>query len=133
MAEFTIPKHGEICWRELTSQNIEKAKPFYQQLLGWKLEKSKVSPVDYTEIHFGEKAVGGMMAIDKSWGEGWEHIPAHWMTYIAVDDCDETVEKIKSNGGSVCVPPFDAPNVGRISVVNDPSGATFSIIQFVEH
>ena len=28
MAEFTIPAHGEICWRELTTQNVDKAKEF---------------------------------------------------------------------------------------------------------
>jgi uncharacterized protein len=131
MAEFTIPKHGTICWRELTTQNIDKAKEFYQELLGWKLEASKVTNLQYDEIHIGEKAVGGMMQINEQWGAGWEKIPAHWMTYIAVNNCDETVEKINVNGGGVCVPPFDAPNVGRISVVNDPGGATFSVIQFV--
>lgn len=134
MAEFTVPAHGTICWRELTTQNVEKAKDFYQELLGWDLEKSKVSPaMDYTEIHTDGKAVGGMMKIDEQWGEGWEKIPAHWMTYIAVDNCDETVAKIKENGGGCCVPPFDAPNVGRMSVVNDPGGATFSVIQFFGH
>lgn len=133
MAEFSIPKHGEICWRELTTQNAAKAKEFYQGLLGWNLEQSKVTQMKYDEIHNGNQAIGGMMQIDEQWGEGWENIPAHWMTYIAVDNCDEIIEKIKENGGGICVPPFDAPNVGRMSVVNDPSGATFSVIQFVSH
>ncbi|MCU0240233.1 MAG: VOC family protein [Pyrinomonadaceae bacterium] len=133
MAEQGNPKHGEICWRELSSQNVEKAKLFYQELLGWNIEQSKVSTAQYDEIHFGESSIGGMMKIDETWGETWDKIPPHWMTYIAVDNCDESIEKIKENGGNVCVPAFDAPNVGRISVVNDPSGATFSIIQFVSH
>lgn len=131
MAEFTAPKHGEICWRELTSQNIGKAKDFYRELLGWNLEQSKISSMAYDEIHIDGKAIGGMIQIDEQWGEGWENIPAHWQTYIAVDNCDSIVEKIKENGGGVCVPPFDAPGVGRMSVVTDPSGATFSVIQFV--
>ncbi len=132
MAEFTIPKHGEICWRELNTQNLDAAKGFYQGLFGWNLEQSKVSPVQYDEIHFGGEAVGGMMQITKDWGENWQKIPSAWMSYIAVDDCDETIEKIKANGGDVCIPAFDAPNVGRMSVVKDPSGAAFSIIQFVQ-
>lgn len=131
MADFTVPAHGTICWRELTTQNVEKAKEFYQEILGWNLEQSKVTSMQYDEIHIDGKAVGGMMQINEHWGEGWEKIPAHWMTYIAVENCDETVAKIKENGGGCCVPPFDAPNVGRISVVNDPGGATFSVIQFV--
>ncbi|HEY0426972.1 MAG TPA: VOC family protein [Pyrinomonadaceae bacterium] len=131
MAEFTIPKHGEICWRELSTQNVDAAKDFYKEMFGWNLEKSKVSEMDYNEIHAGEKAIGGMMPITDCWGENWEKIPPHWMTYVAVENADETIEKIKKSGGGVCVQPFDAPGVGRMSVVNDPSGATFSIIQFI--
>lgn len=132
MAEFTTPKHGTVCWREMTSKNTEDAEPFYQGMFGWSLEQSKLSPMLYNEIHVHGKAVGGMMKIDEKWGDGWEDIPSHWMTYIAVGDCDAAVEKIKENGGSVCVEAFDAPNVGRIAVAQDPAGATFSIIQFVE-
>lgn len=133
MAEFTIPKHGEICWRELSSVNVEKAKPFYEQLLGWRLRQSQVTTMPYDEIHLGDKAIGGMMKIDENWGDGWQNIPAHWMTYIAVDDCDAAAQKIAENGGSIRVEPFDAPGVGRMAVAGDPGGATFSVIQFVEN
>jgi predicted enzyme related to lactoylglutathione lyase len=71
-----------------------------------------------------------MLKITKDWGEHWEKIPAHWSTYIAVDDCDATAEKIKTNGGKINHGPFDAPNVGRIAMVCDPSGANFCVIQF---
>ncbi len=131
MADFSMGKHGEVSWYELTTQNVDAAKPFYQDLFGWAIEPSKLSPVPYDEIHVNGTAVGGMLRINEQWGPGWENIPPHWMTYITVDDVDATVELIKSNGGAVCVPPFDAPNVGRLAVCNDPSGAVFSVITFV--
>lgn len=131
MAEFEKPKHGQICWRELNTHNLGAAKDFYKGLFGWTIEQSKVSKMPYEEIHFDEKAVGGMMEINAEWGENWQAIPSAWMTYIAVDDIAESVEKIKQFGGGVCIPPFDAPGVGKISVVNDPSGIPFSVIQFV--
>jgi uncharacterized protein len=84
--------------------------------------------MDYKEIQLDGVSRGGMMAIDESWGP--EPPPSHWNTYVAVANADETVEKIKANGGSIKVPPFDAPGVGRMSVVADPAGASFSIIQF---
>ena len=62
-------------------------------------------------------------------GEEWKGVPPHWMIYVSVADCDERAARIKQLGGNVCVPPTDIPNVGRFSVVNDPQGATFSIIQ----
>jgi len=131
MAEFKIPKHGTVCWRELATKDLGKAKVFYQNLLGWTLEQSKAAEsMEYPEIHVGGKAIGGMMEINEKFGPGWENIQAHWMTYIVVDDVDATVEKIRENGGSVKVPPFDAGNVGRMSVVTDPAGAVFTAIQF---
>jgi uncharacterized protein len=130
MAEFTKPKHGEICWQELNTKNLEAAGEFYTGLFGWKLEQSKTTEVVYKEIHFGDKPVGGMMEITDCWGEHWQKIPSAWMTYIAVDDIAESVEKIKKFGGSVRVEPFEAPGVGKMSVVLDPRGIAFSVIQF---
>ena len=128
MAEFNIPKPGEICWRELATKDLAKAKDFYSQLFGWKLEQSKISPMDYQEIVLDGAAVGGMMEINESWGP--TPPPSHWNSYIAVENADDTVDKIKANGGDIKVPPFDAPGVGRISIASDPSGAPFAIIQF---
>ena len=65
---------------------------------------------------------------DPEWGE----LPSHWATYIAVESADETAARITANGGAVHVPPFDAPGVGRMAMVADPSGANFAIIQFVQ-
>jgi len=131
MAEFEKPKHGEICWQELNTKNLGAATEFYKGLFNWEIEQSKSTEMVYKEIHSGDKAVGAMMEINEGWGENWQKIPSAWMTYIAVDDIAESLEKIKQFGGGVCIEPFDAPNVGKISVVNDPSGITFSIIQFV--
>ena len=128
MAQFDIPKPGEICWRELATKDLSKALEFYSALFGWKLEQTKLSQIEYKEIIIDGVAYGGMMAIDENWGP--EPPPSHWNNYIAVENADETVEKIKANGGSIKVPPFDAPGVGRMSVVADPSGAAFSVIQF---
>jgi len=131
MSEFNHPKHGEICWHELNTRNLSAAKEFYKGLFGWQIEQSKVTEMPYEEIHLGEKPFGGMMEINEGWGENWQKIPSAWMTYIAVDDIAEAVAKIRKHGGGVCIEPFDAPGVGKISVVNDPSGIPFSVIQFV--
>ena len=128
MAEFNVPEPGTICWRELRTRDLPAATDFYAKLLGWTIEQSKVTPMAYKEIVISGNAAGGMMPIDENWGP--EPPPSHWATYIAVENADETTEKIKANGGSVRVPPFDAPGVGRMAMVADPSGADFAIIQF---
>lgn len=128
MADFTVPTHGTICWRELATSDLRSAMDFYEQMFGWKLDRSKVSPVEYMEIHTGEQAVGGMMEINETWGENPP--PSHWKAYVAVENCDASSAKISENGGTVHFGPFDAPGVGRMAMVADPCGAHFAIIQF---
>lgn len=130
MAEFNIPAPGSICWRELATKDLPAAIEFYSKLFGWTLQQTKVTPMDYKEIIMDDVACGGMMAIDENWGR--TPTPSHWNTYVAVENADETVKKIEANGGSVRVPPFDAPGVGRMSMVTDPAGANFAIIQFTQ-
>lgn len=129
MADFDIPKAGEICWRELRTKDLPAAMEFYSKLFGWELPQTKISPMDYKEICLNGTAYGGMMPME---GDEWGDAPSHWATYIAVDSADDTVAKITENGGSVRVPPFDAPGVGRMAMVADPSGADFAIIQFTQ-
>ncbi|MEP6946006.1 MAG: VOC family protein [Acidobacteriota bacterium] len=128
MADFQIPKHGEICWYELATTDLPAAVEFYSKMFGWNIERSKVTPMDYKEILLKGRARGGMMAIDEKWGPAPP--PTHWSTYIAVDNADLTAKQIVANGGTIRVPPFDAPGVGRMAMVADPSGANFAIIQF---
>ena len=130
MAEFSIPKPGTICWRELATRDLDKATSFYAEMFGWHLEQSKVTPMQYSEIHIAGRASGGMMPIDEKWGDNPP--PSHWTAYIAVENADETAAKIKANGGSMRQEPFDAPGVGRIGLCTDPDGANFAIIQFAK-
>ena len=131
MSEFQKPKHGEFCWMELASNNLEACKSFYTDMFGWSLTTSNAAGMEYTEISAGEKKIGGMYQMSDECGDGeGKMMPPHWGAYIAVDDVNASVEKVKALGGNVCVPPTDIPNVGRFSVINDPSGAMVSLITF---
>jgi predicted enzyme related to lactoylglutathione lyase len=130
--QMAMPKHGTFCWNELSTNNLETCKTFYSELLGWKLERSKVTGEEMEYIEFGtedDRKLGGMYQMGKEFCnvEG-ELPPPHWMSYIAVDDVDASAARVWELGGKVCVPPTDIPNVGRFCVVSDPTGATFSLI-----
>lgn len=109
-----------LCWNELMTPDIERAREFYKTLFGWSL---KVSP-EYTEIDLDGKGIGGMMHITPE----MQGMPTAWTPYICVSDADGTVEKIKSGGGKVYMGPHEIPNVGRFAVCADPQGAMFNII-----
>ena len=128
--QTAMPKHGEFCWNDLATTNVEACKRFYGELLGWKFKESGETGMVYSEISVdGRKYVGGMWQTDQCPESATSEMPLpHWMTYVAVDDVDESVSKVWELGGKVCVPPTDIPNTGRFAVINDPTGATFSLI-----
>jgi uncharacterized protein len=127
MSEQTMPVNGAFCWNELGTTNLETAKSFYSELLGWKLKASDVAGMVYNEIHVDgrETGVGGMFQMGTEFGD----TPSHWMPYVAVDDVDAKAKQVAELGGKVCVPPSDIPNVGRFCIITDPTGATLSLIK----
>jgi uncharacterized protein len=74
----------------------------------------------------GDRGVAGMVDMR---GRVPDEVPAHWLAYFAVEDCDAAVATARANGGSVFVPPMDIPP-GRFSVLADPHGAIFAVITF---
>ena len=57
MAEFNIPKHGDICWRELATKDLPAALEFYSKLFGWTLQQTKITDMEYKEIVMNAAAV----------------------------------------------------------------------------
>lgn len=45
------------------------------------------------------------------------------MSYICVDDIEETVEKAVQPGESVLIPVKTAGEMGRLAIIQDPTGA----------
>jgi predicted enzyme related to lactoylglutathione lyase len=118
-----IDEPGAMCWREVNTPDAAKAVDFYCKLFGLEPKKMEGN-MEYWTLHKGPTTVAGVLQMTKEWAG----VPPHWMTYFAVSDTDAAAKRILESGGKVSVPPFDTP-YGRISVVNDPTGAVFSIIK----
>ena len=113
---------GTLGWNELYTRDTAGADKFYTALFGW---RAKTDPGGYTEWHVGDRAVGGMIAIDPAWG----NVPPHWLPYFQVTDCDATARRAESSAGSVMMPARDIPKVGRFAILKDPQGTAFAIIK----
>ena len=55
--------------------------------------------------------------------------PAFWGVYLAVDDVDAATAKVEAAGGKVEAGPFDVNDNGRMSAIQDPTGARVSLWQ----
>jgi predicted enzyme related to lactoylglutathione lyase len=60
---------------------------------------------------------------------GMEGHPAFWNLYLAVDDVDEATAKVEAAGGKVQAGPFDVDENGRMSALQDPTGARINLWQ----
>lgn len=118
---------GAFTWWELATPDIAAAKAFYTAILPWTSQDMEMGPSKYSMMMLPDCPAGGMLEMTKEWAG----IPPHWMSYIAVDDCDAACEQVKELGGKVCFGPFDIPSVGRNAVINDPQGAAVSLIKLV--
>lgn len=121
MAEQRMPVNGDFCWNELSTTDAEAAKKFYADLFGWEYKAGDVAGAQYNEIMANGRPVGGIHQM----GDG----PPQWGAYVAVDDVDAAAKKVEELGGKLCFPPTDIPHVGRFCMINDPTGATISIIK----
>jgi Predicted enzyme related to lactoylglutathione lyase len=122
-----MPKHGEFCWTEIATDNLEACKKFYQEVFNWKFEKSDASGMDIEYLEFNGQ--GGLFEMNPEW-YGGETPPPQLNVYIAVDDVDETARRAFDLGGKIVSPPADVPNVGRFCEIEDPTGAKFFAITF---
>ena len=121
---FNVP--GTLSWNELATRDPDGAKAFYGSVFGWEPEDTTTSAVTYTVWHLDGRTIGGMVPMSS---DQWPaETPPHWMAYFAVDDADATVARAAELGGEALVSPTDLPQ-GRFAVLNDPQGATFSIIR----
>ncbi len=114
-----MAKQGTVVWSELMTTEVEKAKEFYGKTLGLTFQGFDLSGEgNYWVAMAGGESVWGLMDMTSRPGS-----PTGWFTYIAVDDVDARVAEAQAAGGKLMVPVFEVPMVGRIAILQDPTGA----------
>ena len=113
--------HGAFAWNELVTEDVETAKRFYADTLGWSYDSMPMPQGGtYWLAKLGDKMVGGLMTM--------EGVPPMWLPYIEVDDVDARAAKAAAKGGEIMRPPFDIPDVGRIAILKDATGAAVGLM-----
>ncbi len=126
MAE-TERMHGKVFWSELVTRDVEAAKAFYAETCGWTYDSMPMENGTYHAAKSGDDAVAGIMDMNSL--PHLEGVPAHWFTYIAVDDIGATVSASRAAGGNVVRDVFEVRGVGQIAIVSDSTGAVLGFIQ----
>ncbi len=128
MAGWALPKQGHFVWTEIASNDADKCQAFYETVFGWSFKGGEASNtgMDYREFSTdgGPAPAGGLYKINPEWFGG-DPPPPHFMIYVAVDDVDENARQAVELGGTIHKGPMDIPNVGRMCIIQDPTGGVF--------
>lgn len=122
MGERERHEHGSFSWTDLATPDAQASKAFYGGLFPWEYTDNPI-PDDgvYVMATIGGRAAAAMF-------ETSERHPA-WASYVTVDDVDAETAKAGELGATVFAEPFDVMDVGRMSTIQDPTGAVFCLWQ----
>ncbi|MCX3060585.1 VOC family protein [Streptomyces beihaiensis] len=123
MALTGVP--GTVAWNELVTAETASVAKFYQAVFGYEEEAVVSADFDYLTLHLRGRPVASVHGVGHA-------LPrdrgSHWMTYFAVDDVDDAVERVADLGGHVVRPARDSSH-GRVATVADPEGAVFTVVE----
>ena len=144
-----VNEAGALNFNGLGTRDVDGAKAFYGTVFGWQTMTVGGGNEMWTLPAYGdhlEELTPGLREQVAAMGgpAGFENVVAsinpipadqpdvepHWSVTFATDDADATAAKAAELGGTVVVPPFDAPWV-RMTLISDPQGATVIASQFV--
>jgi predicted enzyme related to lactoylglutathione lyase len=121
---MTAPK-GRFAWHELMTTDVDAAKAFYSEVIGWKTRKWEGGP-DYTMFVAGDKPIAGVMQLPEQAVK--DGAPPHWLGHVGVPDVAATRDQADKLGGTI-LHTQKIPEVGEFAVIRDPQGAVISAFQ----
>ena len=118
--------HGVPSWVDVGTPDVDRAAAFYTDLFGWDIPEGPPETGGYRIALLRGRTGCGV-------GPQMNPGPPVWMSYVNVDSADDTIAKVKANGGTVFVEPMDVMEAGRMAIFADPMGAVIALWQPNQH
>ena len=120
----STPRPGTISWQDLTVENAEELRDFYESVIGWSPEPVTMGGYsDFVMTADGDEIAGICHARGAN-----ADLPPVWIVYITVEDLDHSLEECHRRGGSIVAAPRGYGG-GRYCVIKDPAGAICALYQ----
>ena len=114
---------GRITHFDISADEPEKLKPFYETIFDWQFEKWD-GPMDYWLITTGPDEKPGING-----GLAKRQKDNYIMNTIEVENIDDTIIQIEELGGKIVSEKGPIPGVGYFATFNDPEGNLLGIMQ----
>jgi len=121
------PKAGTIGWHDLTVDDADDVRAFYEAVVGW--TSSGLDMGGYEDFVMSVPGTGDAVGgVCHARGPN-ANLPPVWLIYVNVDDLDASVGRVRELGGDVISGPKEMGGQGRYCVVRDPAGAAIALFE----
>jgi len=125
-----VDAHGRFVWYELLTDDIDAAKVFYSNVVGWGTQDVSMPGMAYILLTVADASVAGLSGLpEEARNMG---LTPRWIGYVGVDDVDAAAGRLEQLGGTVHVPPQNIRDISRFAVVADPQMARFALLQWLK-
>ncbi|MGW8888930.1 VOC family protein [Streptomyces sp. NPDC055749] len=115
---------GTPIWADAMFPDVEAAKSFYGDVLGWTYGEASPEFGNYTQAYADGKAVAAVSPPMPG-----QDSPAAWCLYLATSDASAAAGKVRDSGGQVLLEPMQVGDFGTMALAAEPSGAVFGVWQ----
>ena len=115
-------KHAVVHF-EIPADDMERAKAFYEELFGWKINAALGCETYWPFKPLEEEDLEGAVVKRLPFFEG----P---LFYIQVESVEDYAAKIEALGGTIILPKDPVPGICWIVVFKDTEGNTFALVEF---
>jgi predicted enzyme related to lactoylglutathione lyase len=116
---------GKFVWFDLFTYDLNSVSHFYEELFGWSFSPVESGRKIVNTITREGVPIGNAIQIKRKRDEVRK---SKWLSYMSVENVDESVKLVEQNHGTVYMRPKELPNRGRVAVVKDPLGAVFAMV-----
>jgi predicted enzyme related to lactoylglutathione lyase len=120
------PAPGTVGWIDLTVDDAETVRDFYEAVVGWRPEPLRMG--GYDDYNMVPPAIGEPVAGVCHARGGNAGLPPAWLIYIVVADLDASIDACRRRGGELVAGPRSMGG-DRYCVIRDPAGAVAALYE----
>ncbi|MFJ1753920.1 VOC family protein [Kitasatospora sp. NPDC088134] len=125
---MTARPEGTPVWADAMFADLDGAKAFYGEVLGWTFGEAASEFGHYTQAFKDGRAVAAV--VPPMPGQGGH---SAWVLYLASTDVEAAAERVRAAGGAVLMEPMKVGAFGAMAIARDPAGVVFGIWQAGDH
>lgn len=117
---------GKVVWADLVAPDVDAARKFYGELLGWSYRTLEEGGRPYTLAYRSGLAVAGMI---QRRGDDARDASGRWIGFVSVADVPAAVARTTQRGGRVLVEGRVVPDRGEMALLADPDDVPFGVLR----